>query len=203
MKGTNVKKLDVRVQKTYDKLYNTFFELMSKQPYESITVLEICNETGVHRATFYKHFVDKQDFVNFCINKKLDELKLRKNDSDILSADPKEFYISMCEEIVTFISENKRVVSDLNIKSSSTTFAEALENAISDYIEKRITAVVAKGYMVNSPIHLLSCFYAGALVALFKTWAANWDEYTKEDIMDFVSHRFNELDFCYRHNANQ
>ena len=81
MKGKGVKKLDIRVQKTYDKLYKTFFELLEKKPYESITVLEICNETGVHRATFYKHFIDKQDFVNFCINKKLDELHLHNDET--------------------------------------------------------------------------------------------------------------------------
>lgn len=193
MKSTETKKLDVRVQKTYDKLYKTFFELLSTRSYESITVLEICNVTGVHRATFYKHFIDKQDFVNFCINKKLDELNFNNDEKAILEAGTKDFYINMCEKIATFINENKQVVTDLNSKASTTTFAEALENAISDYIEKRLVAFAAKGATIDSSVELLSRFYAGAVVALFKVWAANWEKYSKEDIMNFIVLRFNEL----------
>lgn len=200
MKGNEVKKIDVRVQKTYEKLYKTFFELLASKPYESITVLEICGETGVHRATFYKHFVDKQDFVNFCVNKKLDELELNKDESSILRADTKEFYITMCEKIIIFISDNKRIFTDLNAKSSSTTFAEALESAIAAYIEKRLTAIAASGRPIGSPVHLLACYHAGAIVALFRAWAYEWETYTKEDIMDFITARFNELDFSYNYN---
>lgn len=202
MKGNGAKKLDVRVQKTYDKLYKTFFELLAVKPYESITVLEICNETGVHRATFYKHFIDKQDFVNFCINQKLDELNIRKNSESYLETGTRAFFISMCEEIVTFIYENKATISDLDRTKTSSAFAEALENAISDYIEKRLTYVVTNGYQIISPIPLLSRYYAGALVALIKAWVTNWDKYSKDDILTFISLRYNELDYTYKNNKN-
>lgn len=201
MKGKGAKKLDIRVQKTYDKLYKTFFELLEKKPYESITVLEICNETGVHRATFYKHFIDKQDFVNFCINKKLDELNLH-NDESFFETGTRAYYIDMCEEIIGFIYENKQLMSDLNSEPSSSAFSQALENAISDYIEKRLVYTVSKGIPISSPVHLLSCYYAGAIVALIKAWASDWEQYTKEDILKFISLRYNELDYSYKHNKN-
>lgn len=202
MKDAATKKIDVRVQKTYSKLYKTFFELLATESYESITVLEICNKTGVHRATFYKHFVDKQDFVNFCINQKLDEINLQKDNENTLEAGTKEYYINMCEQIVTFIYENQQLVSDLNIKATSSAFAQALETAIADYVEKRLAYVVTNGSQINSPIPLLSRYYAGALVALFRAWAEDWDKYTREDILKFISTRYNELDFTYRHSRN-
>lgn len=200
MKANGEKKLDVRVQKTYDKLYKTFFDLLATRPYDSITVLEICNETGVHRATFYKHFIDKQDFVNFCINKKLDELNIRKKEEDFSEVGTRTYYISMCEEIITFIYENKAIISDFTVKPSSGAFLDALEKAMSDYIEKRLTFVVTSGCQISSPIPLLSHYYSGALVSLFKTWAENWDKYSKDDILRFISLRYNELDFSYRNN---
>ena len=33
--------------------------LMLKRPFEKITIKNICDETGVIRATFYNHFEDK------------------------------------------------------------------------------------------------------------------------------------------------
>lgn len=199
MKGKKAKKLDIRVQKTYDKLYKTFFELLAEKPYESITVLEICEATGIHRATFYKHFIDKQDFVNFCINQKIDELNL--GGGSFIETGSKAYYISICDEIVNFIYQNKALMSDFSTKNSSSTFAEALENSISDYIEKCLNCAIAHGNnQFCSPVSLLSRYYAGALVALFKAWAADWEQYSKDDILRFIAMRYNELDYAYRHN---
>lgn len=199
MQNNETKKLDVRVQKTYNKLYKTFFKLLAVKPYENITVLEICGETGVHRATFYKHFVDKQDFVNFCFSKKMEELDLAGEET-IFDSGAKTYYIDMCKKIISFVCENKNYIIDLNMMSSYSAFSEALERAASDYIEKRLTYAVSKGYILTSPIPLLSHYYAGAIVSLLKAWANNWDRYSKDDILKFILMRYNELDFSYRHN---
>ena len=39
-------------------------ELMLHYPFEKITIKNICNETGVIRATFYNYFVDKYDCLS-------------------------------------------------------------------------------------------------------------------------------------------
>lgn len=199
MQNTGAKKLDVRVQKTYNKLYKAFFELLAVKPYESISVLEICNHTKVHRATFYKHFVDKQDFMNFCFSRKMEELDLGGEET-IFDTGEKVYYIDMCKKIISFICENKSYIIDLNMISSYSAFSEALENAASDYIEKRLTYAVSKGYTLSSPIPLLSHYYAGAVVSLLKAWANNWDRYSKDDILKFILTRYNELEFSYSHN---
>ena len=60
------KKEDLRVQKTKAALFHAFYELLSEKSYEAITINELCERATVRRATFYKHYRDKQDFL-ICI----------------------------------------------------------------------------------------------------------------------------------------
>ncbi|ASK62318.1 TetR family transcriptional regulator [Virgibacillus phasianinus] len=54
---------DLRVIKTKKALSTALFNLLEKYTMSSITVNMICNESLVHRTTFYKHFYDKYDLL--------------------------------------------------------------------------------------------------------------------------------------------
>ncbi len=200
MKDQTARKPDIRVQKTFSRLSDTFFELMKKQSYDSITVLKICDAAGVHRATFYKHFIDKQDFMNFCFEKKLETLKF-ENESlfGSNSESAKAEYIGLCEKIVNFVYENRQIIADLNINTTSSAFTVALTNSISDTLEKRLSRDEASGIHLFSPAPMLAHYYAGAIVETLKLWIVDGDQYTKDDILKFVMMRFSEAQFSYKH----
>lgn len=61
------KKLDLRVAKTYDALFAAFRELLQEKPFEQISVTELCDRARTRRATFYKHFGDKYEFLMFMV----------------------------------------------------------------------------------------------------------------------------------------
>lgn len=42
------------------------FELLSRKPFEEITVNEVCEHSKYPRATFYNYFDDKYDLLNYC-----------------------------------------------------------------------------------------------------------------------------------------
>lgn len=42
-------------------------KLILKKPFDKITIKQICDETGVIRATFYNYFQDKYDCLNYII----------------------------------------------------------------------------------------------------------------------------------------
>lgn len=58
---------DMRITKTKSTLKNSFFDMLEEMPIESITVNDLCDRAGVRRATFYKHFNDKMDFITYLI----------------------------------------------------------------------------------------------------------------------------------------
>ena len=104
----------------------------------------------------------------------------------------------MCNRIVDFIYDNRRIIVDRNLSTNSGVFSSALESAISDMIEKKLSKV-PKGVLL-SPAAMLSHYYAGAIVSMLKWWMVEDNQYTKDDIMKFIISRFNEIEYWYKHN---
>lgn len=69
----NKKTEDLRVKRTRKLLYNALLDLMEKQPFENITVKQICDLAMVHRTTFYTHFQDKFDLLSRAMQQIADE----------------------------------------------------------------------------------------------------------------------------------
>lgn len=63
--------LDLRVQKTYRSLIESFELLLHEKEFEKISVTEICEAAMIRRPTFYRHFLDKYDFLTFFIKHKM------------------------------------------------------------------------------------------------------------------------------------
>lgn len=204
MNGSAVRKTDIRIKKTYDKLYAAFFELLAEKPFSSISILDICEKANIHRATFYKHFVDKQDFISFCCNRLLDTLNLT-NDVNLLdeSDESKTMYINICRKVINFVYENKSFIADITSSPGAHIFAESFLNSFTDMFEKRLNKVVQNGGTILSPIPMLSTFYAGGIVSLLKWWVLDGEKYTKDDILRFAVARFSEAENTFIQNKNK
>lgn len=58
---------DLRVRRTRRLLQEKFWELLAEQSFQSITVQDITSRAMVNRGTFYDHFVDKYDLMQYSI----------------------------------------------------------------------------------------------------------------------------------------
>lgn len=61
----NFKKDDLRIIKTRKYLLSAFAKLLKRRSFKRLTVNDICEEAQVSRATFYSHFKDKYDLLEF------------------------------------------------------------------------------------------------------------------------------------------
>lgn len=50
---------------TKEAIANTMKQLMEETPFDHITTADIINRCGISRKTFYYHFQDKYDLVNW------------------------------------------------------------------------------------------------------------------------------------------
>ncbi|SHE54685.1 transcriptional regulator, TetR family [Atopostipes suicloacalis DSM 15692] len=66
-----MEELDLRVQRTYKLLIEAFEDLLREKEFEKISVKELCDTAMIRRPTFYKHFLDKYDFLTFFIKHKM------------------------------------------------------------------------------------------------------------------------------------
>lgn len=76
------KNLDHSLIREY--LTEALMQLMEKKDYGDISVGEIAERAGVHRATFYRHFSSKEDVLRCCLS---EIIKDAEGDREILQQD--------------------------------------------------------------------------------------------------------------------
>lgn len=60
-------KLDPRVKRTRQMIDQAFIQLLSEKGFDAISVQDVTARAGVNRATFYAHFEDKFDLLDYSI----------------------------------------------------------------------------------------------------------------------------------------
>ena len=162
-------KEDLRVKRTKKALTDSFVKLMHEKSFEDITVNELCDEAGVRRATFYKHYTDKFDFLTAYIGNLRDNFDSTMWKSNI-SAPPKEYYVSYAKKLVTFIDENESAMDNV-LKSNMfpSLLTVVLARNYSDTC-KRLEASAAAGMKLAAPVEVIASMAAGAVAAAIYTW---------------------------------
>lgn len=105
-------KEDLRVKKTKQALNSAFAELIKQKPFEDISINELCNKAGVRRATFYKHFKDKYDFVTEYIGFLRITYDSRPTTVSHLD-DAINYYVNYAKRVVEYINNNEILVKSL------------------------------------------------------------------------------------------
>lgn len=103
-------KEDLRIIKTRAALSNAFFELLKDMELNEITINKLCEKSGVRRATFYKHFRDKDDFVIFIIKDIRDQFDNRVWDKTNNPTITKEYYHRYVEELLAFLLRHEEAM---------------------------------------------------------------------------------------------
>ena len=108
---------DLRVLKTKKKLVSALNELMEKSPLVDITVFDLCQAANIRRATFYKHFSDKTDFLTYYMTIIEDGI-FEKINSLKATGGPTHYYTSYVRELMRCLCDHETVLRGL-IESDS------------------------------------------------------------------------------------
>ena len=110
------RKEDIRIKKTRHAFNKAFEELISQKPIEEISVNEICNKAAIRRATFYKHYSDKQDFFVQYIGSLRIKYDAKPDTTSHLDATV-DYYINYAKKVVEYVNEHSVMIN--NMLSSS------------------------------------------------------------------------------------
>ena len=96
-------KLDPRVKRTRQLLEQSFLEVVAQKGFQSVSVQDITERAGVNRATFYAHFTDKYDLLDYSVRQGFrQELEKRMLNVCTFSMDNlRALIITVCEFIAT------------------------------------------------------------------------------------------------------
>ncbi len=193
----NSERNDIRVTRTYSQLINGLIILLKDKSFDDVSVSEICEVSGVHRATFYKHFNDKFEFLNFCFDSMLKTISFDSLEVGSSPAVIKTNIMHFVACILEFIDDNRPLFTSACIDNPSTSFLSTLDNTFNNFCINKLNSVL------TAPMHRIeisAVFYSGAFVGLVKWYIQSNNPNMYNDLMDFVEHRVDELCAFYENN---
>lgn len=171
--------MDLRVERTYKLLIESFTKLLERKPYESITIAELCDQAMIRRTTFYKHFADKDEFFLFFVKSLRDEFAKCISDSSEL--DPIERCTIMLEKTFLFLREHESIINNALTSSSTMLVVEAIGEVIRlDMLKmfRENTADVdgldaaARQNAEERDPEMFAAFLSGGIVRMVREWCA-------------------------------
>ena len=162
-------KEDLRVIKTKTALADAFMQLLSEKSFEDITINELCDRAGIRRATFYKHFTDKfQYLASFTrsLRDKFDSSIWKSVKPGVTAA----YYTEYVNRILLFIKEHQNIIENI-LKSGvlPAMISIIMEQNYRDTIE-RLKYSVAEGMLTVSSVETISAMFSGGITAAIYIW---------------------------------
>lgn len=179
------KKEDLRVRRTKKALFTAFVELVRKKTIDELTVNELCEIADVRRATFYKHYTDKYDFLTAftCHLRDNFDQSMRDNGAPDLTTD---YYVTYAKRIVAFLCENAEAVD--NIYKSNifpTVLYTIVDQNYKDTCE-RLNASVAAGMKLTASVEVVASMCAGGVGATIYRWLADGKQKNPDELAEEI-----------------
>lgn len=188
--------MDLRVQKTYKALKDSFTELLGEMPYEDITIGMLCDRAMIRRTTFYKHFSDKNDFFHFYMEQIQSDF-INGFQSD---ADPSDLYgfeIDVLDYMTSYLIDHEALIDRILEGSALDNLIWKLTDFMADEIERTIGMNEELSKVIGTSAHSISLFVAGGISKLVVDWWMNG--HTEEgrvqiaDMIELIDSRIESL----------
>lgn len=177
-------KEDLRIIRTRKLLSNTLIEMMEKNSLEKISVIDLCNNAMVNRATFYAHFEDKYHLLAFAFEELKDEI-YSSFSGDILVSTPREMLRKLTHMALGFVKDNRNhVFNILNNNRNEKVIANIKESLVKSV--KYQLGKFKETYPMRVPLTVSAIAFSGALVDLCIWYMDNSDKYTEEEMATFM-----------------
>ena len=178
------KKEDLRVKITKQLLYDAMFDLLRENRFETIKVTDICDKAEIHRTTFYKHFDNKYELLEYCILKLsegFDEI-LGKYDYDNLN----EFYEIIRNGYVTNIIEKDNLFIEILSNNKNGILMEKVYDVIIIRVTENLKNNVSSDKLKGIPPEVIAQYYVAATFEVYRYWLEHPDFCTKEELIEYL-----------------
>lgn len=165
-------------------LVESFKELVLKRPIEKITIKEITDKAGVIRPTFYNHFQDKYELLEWIIRTDLIE-PMRPLIQNGLSDQALLFVFTGVQNDMEFYARARRL-------EGQNSFESIVTNCIQDTLLETFGVKHFGDKMVRGLTpELLSMYYAKAMCFLVLSWIDSGLKATPQEMADIYKYLVN------------
>lgn len=183
-------KEDLRVVKTRKFLTIALFELLEEMPFEKVSVVDICERSMVHRATFYAHFEDKYHLLNYVIEDIKESLfkqtiRLSKLDS------VREAYLGLLKATLSYIDKNKKMLKAIFNNNRDEFILGITLQATKKSIHEFLENFEIKNNL-NIPLDVFLDFFSGGIANLALNYIKSSNPYSIKELVKYLDKMINE-----------
>ena len=180
-------KEDLRITKTKSALINAFFNMLEDASLEDITVNELCDKAGVRRATFYKHFSDKNDFITFLIKDVRDRFEEEIWSKQASSYPTKDYYIKYAEALMVYLLGKDIQIKKIVNSSVRSTFIEVFAQQNFVDTKHRLEESANAGMRLISAPDVVASMLVGGIARCIMNWFEMEDRCPVESLLGEIS----------------
>ncbi len=188
-------KEDLRVQKTKAALFRAFYELLAEKSYESITINELCERAMVRRATFYKHYRDKQDFLVGIVTRFREQFRkmITEDNKHITLA---EYFSKYISSTITHVLSHPEIVKNILASQMREPFINVvIQSNFKDAVQ-RINESVASGSKYALSTEVAASMIVGGSSLLVVEWFENGMQIPRERLESDIENAIRGILAC-------
>ena len=136
-------------------------ELMEKEPFDKIQIAQICERCDMNRKSFYYHFRDKYDLMNWIFD--TDFIAFTKESVSLLW--PEDRW-ELIERICEYFYENRRFYRNALQVKGQNSFSDHLREYCRPLVRARISSLVDDEAADDFAID----FFSDALICAIERW---------------------------------
>lgn len=187
-------KEDLRVQKTYEALFNAFRKLLAEKRFEDITVRELCAHAKIRTATFYSHFTDKYDFFAFMIQRI--RLDFWKNcELPLSDLEPEEYISSVICSGLDFLEQNEAFIYAVEANPILEPTMHMLSKEMHSRILHQFQMIADRGTELTAAPEILTELFAGGISQICRWWYMHREKMSKQQLLETLSEVFSKMLF--------
>lgn len=179
---------DRRVQRTKQRLYSAFMQLVDEKPFDKITVQEILERADVGRTTFYTHFESKEDlFIG-------SHEQIVRVISQSFFSETGDLRTEPSPELMTFLQmsqQNRDTYFYLMGGAQGGEILRLLRDRIAQHLDEQLRTLFQENES-RVPFTVLAQHVASSIVSVTSWWIDKRAPYTVQEIATML-HQMNEV----------
>lgn len=180
-------KEDLRIIKTRAALSNTFFKMLADMELADITVNKLCEESGVRRATFYKHFRDKDDFIIYIIKDIRNYFDTKVWNHDINPTFTREYYHRYAQTLLSFLLKHESAMQRVATAQVRSTFIDVFLQQNYEDTKRRLAESEKAGMTLIASADVVASMLIGGTSHCIVRWFESDDKCSPETLIKDIT----------------
>lgn len=163
-------KVDLRIVKTHSKLTAALSEMMNEMAFDDVTVFDLCEKANVRRATFYKHFKDKYDFLKGVTTKIISDIELSLVSDEYSLLSPVNYFTHFVDGVIVYFEARPVILKNLLNSNTFPIMFDIITSCTHSALVDRLNDAKRDGANLTTDVLFTANFINGGIANILLEW---------------------------------